>query len=260
MPQITQWDAVLKKQLELFLNDPDRPRTTMNFLQLDGFVRAITLSPEFNPSINNTTEIFGREDPNYKDINEINQFYHTFFSLKNAHLHEFFSQKCSLPCSYQYHPEKEKRADIENWCAGFIIGFNASKDSWCDYLELYPDAEIEPSLNLQAPLAKQLASIIYIVKTVADSEKAIKEGSDPNQLADIFNSLEECIIYCGLISKALILADKNALRSKFSELADKKSFSEEPQRQPLVRATKKMGRNDPCPCGSGKKFKKCCLH
>ncbi|MDQ7050017.1 MAG: SEC-C metal-binding domain-containing protein [Enterobacterales bacterium] len=23
-------------------------------------------------------------------------------------------------------------------------------------------------------------------------------------------------------------------------------------------ATKKAGRNDPCPCGSGKKFKKCC--
>ena len=23
-------------------------------------------------------------------------------------------------------------------------------------------------------------------------------------------------------------------------------------------AMKKVGRNDPCPCGSGKKFKKCC--
>ena len=22
----------------------------------------------------------------------------------------------------------------------------------------------------------------------------------------------------------------------------------------------KIGRNDPCPCGSGKKFKRCCLH
>ncbi|MFQ9949657.1 MAG: SEC-C metal-binding domain-containing protein [Escherichia coli] len=22
----------------------------------------------------------------------------------------------------------------------------------------------------------------------------------------------------------------------------------------------KTGRNDPCPCGSGKKFKQCCLH
>ena len=28
--------------------------------------------------------------------------------------------------------------------------------------------------------------------------------------------------------------------------------------QPFVRAGKKIGRNDPCPCGSGKKFKKCC--
>ncbi|MBD64508.1 MAG: hypothetical protein CME62_04840 [Halobacteriovoraceae bacterium] len=27
---------------------------------------------------------------------------------------------------------------------------------------------------------------------------------------------------------------------------------------PLKRATPKVGRNDPCPCGSGKKFKKCC--
>lgn len=28
---------------------------------------------------------------------------------------------------------------------------------------------------------------------------------------------------------------------------------------PFVRETPKIGRNDPCPCGSGKKFKKCCM-
>lgn len=27
---------------------------------------------------------------------------------------------------------------------------------------------------------------------------------------------------------------------------------------PFVRSTPKVGRNDPCPCGSGKKYKKCC--
>ncbi|MEY4631795.1 MAG: hypothetical protein RIQ81_1915 [Pseudomonadota bacterium] len=27
---------------------------------------------------------------------------------------------------------------------------------------------------------------------------------------------------------------------------------------PYVRTSPKTGRNDPCPCGSGKKFKKCC--
>ena len=28
----------------------------------------------------------------------------------------------------------------------------------------------------------------------------------------------------------------------------------------VIRESPKVGRNDPCPCGSGKKFKKCCLH
>lgn len=29
--------------------------------------------------------------------------------------------------------------------------------------------------------------------------------------------------------------------------------------KPLVRDLPKYGRNEPCPCGSGKKFKKCCI-
>ena len=28
--------------------------------------------------------------------------------------------------------------------------------------------------------------------------------------------------------------------------------------KPVSRATPKIGRNDPCPCGSGKKYKNCC--
>ncbi len=32
-----------------------------------------------------------------------------------------------------------------------------------------------------------------------------------------------------------------------------------PPSEPYVRAVPKVGRNDPCPCGSGKKYKKCCL-
>ena len=34
--------------------------------------------------------------------------------------------------------------------------------------------------------------------------------------------------------------------------------SEEPQTKAPVRKTIKIGPNDPCPCGSGKKYKKCC--
>ena len=31
------------------------------------------------------------------------------------------------------------------------------------------------------------------------------------------------------------------------------------KQKPVTRAGEKIGRNDPCPCGSGKKYKKCCL-
>jgi hypothetical protein len=40
-----------------------------------------------------------------------------------------------------------------------------------------------------------------------------------------------------------------------------RALSEGPSVSPVVRfhpATKKVGRNEPCPCGSGKKYKKCC--
>ncbi|MCS7224059.1 MAG: SEC-C metal-binding domain-containing protein [Armatimonadetes bacterium] len=35
--------------------------------------------------------------------------------------------------------------------------------------------------------------------------------------------------------------------------------SRKPQKTRPTRSAKKVGRNDPCPCGSGKKFKKCCM-
>ena len=31
-----------------------------------------------------------------------------------------------------------------------------------------------------------------------------------------------------------------------------------PVSETYVRQTPKIGRNDPCPCGSGKKYKRCC--
>jgi SEC-C motif domain protein len=33
---------------------------------------------------------------------------------------------------------------------------------------------------------------------------------------------------------------------------------ETPKGEPVTRAAPKVGRNDPCPCGSGKKYKRCC--
>ena len=43
----------------------------------------------------------------------------------------------------------------------------------------------------------------------------------------------------------------------FSEEELKKLYKEQKE-STTIRKAKKIGRNDPCPCGSGKKYKKCC--
>ncbi len=46
--------------------------------------------------------------------------------------------------------------------------------------------------------------------------------------------------------------------SAATDAALKNPISENPVRKPQVREVGKVSRNDPCPCGSGKKYKRCC--
>ena len=54
-----------------------------------------------------------------------------------------------------------------------------------------------------------------------------------------------------------------ALRAKKTRGPKLKPFVQDHDPNPstaLKNETRKIGRNEPCPCGSGKKFKKCCLN
>ncbi|HLJ14536.1 MAG TPA: preprotein translocase subunit SecA [Bryobacteraceae bacterium] len=53
---------------------------------------------------------------------------------------------------------------------------------------------------------------------------------------------------------------RNIQRKKEKELADLQFVGGEVSapKQPVLKSKKVVGRNDPCPCGSGKKYKKCC--
>jgi uncharacterized protein YecA (UPF0149 family) len=42
------------------------------------------------------------------------------------------------------------------------------------------------------------------------------------------------------------------------DMAAQQQASEPTKVKQIVRDVPKVGRNDPCPCGSGKKYKKCC--
>jgi hypothetical protein len=56
-------------------------------------------------------------------------------------------------------------------------------------------------------------------------------------------------------------SDPAELADPWDDLDDEtiQEMLEREARQPLVREGRKIGRNEPCPCGSGKKYKQCCM-
>lgn len=50
----------------------------------------------------------------------------------------------------------------------------------------------------------------------------------------------------------------NLKREEVAKPTKASSGKEDGKKKPVKRSSKKVGRNDPCPCGSGKKYKKCC--
>jgi len=79
---------------------------------------------------------------------------------------------------------------------------------------------------------------------------------------NIFRSASSQKAYENFMS-GLSLDASHDLASAFTggdlvSMANEEVAQEEPTRAAPVRAGPKVGRNDPCPCGSGKKYKKCC--
>lgn len=51
-----------------------------------------------------------------------------------------------------------------------------------------------------------------------------------------------------------------AWKEIFDEEKLKELYKEQKKSQTIVREGAKVGRNDPCPCGSGRKYKQCCMN
>jgi len=62
------------------------------------------------------------------------------------------------------------------------------------------------------------------------------------------------------MSEAEVIAQQQSIEPGVLRLFQHFSEQRKPVTQTIIPDQPKVGRNDPCPCGSGKKFKKCCLH
>jgi len=87
---------------------------------------------------------------------------------------------------------------------------------------------------------------------------AIEEAYKQGRVDEDLLPLHEVSELFALVSASASDAPKETIRDLFaSRQVDSSEEEEREVRTPYV-AESKAGRNDPCPCGSGKKYKKCC--
>ena len=90
---------------------------------------------------------------------------------------------------------------------------------------------------------------------------SLELGVNPNTLQKAYAELERRGLRYPLPKNSKIFLGggwKQFYREKVDKEAAAVSASDKTVKQQPVRKAKKVGPNDPCPCGSGKKYKKCC--
>jgi len=89
---------------------------------------------------------------------------------------------------------------------------------------------------------------------VALAEPGWEHDTDPELLDEM---LAPFLVLAEGSEEEKVLEDfRNSLADDV--LANRRYWFERSIPEPVRRASPKVGRNDPCPCGSGKKFKNCC--
>lgn len=82
------------------------------------------------------------------------------------------------------------------------------------------------------------------LKITNDPENSMYSVKEDIRREELLSELKAVIELC------------ECFESRAGEYTEMDSIQEEEKQQPIK--TKKIGRNEPCPCGSGKKYKKCC--
>ena len=137
-----------------------------------------------------------------------------------------------------YNKELTKN-QLEEFWGGY---FDIEKGIYEQLLET-PDEEVKGTVEELA--AKYGQDVMTMVETMTET-------------TEVSLAFDKEKLYKNMVdAKAEWLYELPQWDKIFDEESKKRLFREQKQ-SGTVRKEKKIGRNDPCPCGSGKKYKKCC--
>lgn len=219
-------------ELDDFLAGESIEDRSMDVSTMEGFLTSIAIGPravfpsEWLPWVWDMEE--GQAEAKFENAEEANRI----MSLVMRHYNSVVSTFLDDPASFEAVFRLGNQWGAVEWCEGFILGFQFSDEAW-SLLGVAEPTWFAPFLRLGTDDG------IHMTEKLGDAEKWVSE-IEPS-LAKIHAYWEDKrgSQPGGVVQHDFRLGGQN-------EVA------------PVVRGGPKVGRNDPCPCGSGKKFKKCC--
>jgi uncharacterized protein len=210
------------KQLDDFLLSDAVPEDCMTMSELDGFLAAVVVCPEMIMPSEWVPEIWGSDEPVFDDMEQAQMITGAIMSRYNDVIKELDADDYGPIFDYDEYTEETL---WEIWADGFFRGISLRSDAW----SFENNAEAQQTFTIFMRL--------YELTNRPRSEIKPLDGDD--QLLEIAPD-----VICHTVYE-LHKGRKNISANPFQAANQNKP---------------KVGRNDPCPCGSGKKFKKCCLH
>jgi uncharacterized protein len=226
------------EELDEFLMSDHVPDSAMDVSMMDGFITALVSGPNLvmpNTMLNWIWDADnGREIPQFSDALE----YRRIVGLILRHWNDINDTLNASPNDYEpliMESRWEGRTVpvIDEWCAGYHKGLSIDAAGWVPLLAEHPEWFT--------------AITLYGTENGWDQLKARKDSLDQheafaNSLADSARRIHEYWM------------EDRKLKMARGEMPV--AIGPTGRREPLKRPPK-VGRNEPCPCGSGKKYKRC---
>jgi yecA family protein len=150
---------------------------------------------------------------------------------------------------------------LSDWCDGYLHGYLLTEDIWLDDFDLLMD---DPELESMQSVVDECEASLNLIATFASWQNALNDAKSIERLERGVSEIYQGIIEGVEIRSKLasIIEDEKMEYADFDdeELTEEEEAEFLTQIDTFYRETPKIGRNDPCFCGSGKKYKKCCLN
>jgi uncharacterized protein len=222
-------DRVDLESLDDFLMSERAPPDSMALSDLDGFLTGIAVGPELVLPSEWLPLIFGSDAPEFADHDEAKAILGAIMGRYN----EILRQVADDTCDPIFWVDRDGTLIAADWAEGFLQAIMLRTDAWGPLFK-----------------SKRDGRLLYPILVLCGDENGESLlGIPPEQEDQLMQGAAE-FIPDSVVAIAAYWREKGPKQVSMP-------FTPGPPPQPHY-ASAKVGRNDPCSCGSGKKFKKCC--